>query len=362
MACNLAPMSEESGRITGDSGPRSRAPSMAGAIWAVVPVKRLAAAKQRLSAALGEAREDFAYLLACRIFDVLQGADMIAGVIVVTPDPRVGAAARARGAVVVDDEDSSLNQACVLGVESAASRGASLAVLLPSDLATLTTQGLERLLRTYLRLPEAESGAIGLVRCKEGTGTNLVLVPANTPFEPSFGPGSFSRHAQGSGSAVHELEEPTVSFDIDTPEDLEALRATFEAGVEGGPLASLLCQSVAWVGRPPTRPAPRATPSPGATPSMPPSALAQALTALPSSELAPRAAALRDLGHGALVTYSRKVFLPLTQLCRDSCHYCTFAKAPRRLESAYLSIEAAVSVAAEGAGLGCKEALFTLGE
>ena len=307
----------------------------ADAIWAVVPVKRLAAAKQRLAAALGEAREEFAYLLACRTFDVLQGADMIAGIIVVTPDPRIAAAARARGAVVVDDEDAALNQACVLGLGSAASRGASLAVLLPSDLATLTAESLERLLRAYLRLPGVERGAIGLVRCKEGTGTNLVLVTPKASFEPSFGPGSFSRHSRGSGSSMHELREPTVSFDIDTHEDLEALRVIFEARREGGPLASLLSQS---------------------------SARARALTASSSSELAPRAAALRDWGHGALVTYSRKVFLPLTQLCRDSCHYCTFAKAPRRLKSPYLSIEEAVSVAAEGARLGCKEALFTLGE
>ena len=56
------------------------------------------------------------------------------------------------------------------------------------------------------------------------------------------------------------------------------------------------------------------------------------------------------------------MFLPLTQLCRDSCHYCTFAKAPRQLTSPYMSVEEAVAVAAEGARLGCKEALFTLGE
>ena len=49
------------------------------------------------------------------------------------------------------------------------------------------------------------------------------------------------------------------------------------------------------------------------------------------------AAALRDIGHGQLVSYSRKVFIPLTQLCRDVCHYCTFAHPPRRGERAYLT-------------------------
>ncbi|GAC1340098.1 MAG: bifunctional FO biosynthesis protein CofGH [Beijerinckiaceae bacterium] len=74
------------------------------------------------------------------------------------------------------------------------------------------------------------------------------------------------------------------------------------------------------------------------------------------------AAARRDHGHGRLVSYSKKVFLPLTQLCRDVCHYCTFAHAPRKAERAFLSIEAMVEIAAAGAALGCKEALFTLGD
>ncbi len=67
-------------------------------------------------------------------------------------------------------------------------------------------------------------------------------------------------------------------------------------------------------------------------------------------------------GHGPIVTYSRKVFIPLTQLCRDVCHYCTFAKAPRALASAYLTPEQAVAIARAGAAAGCKEALFTLGD
>jgi len=67
-------------------------------------------------------------------------------------------------------------------------------------------------------------------------------------------------------------------------------------------------------------------------------------------------------GHGRTVTYSRKVFIPLTQLCRDVCHYCTFAKAPRSLESPFLSAEQALEIARAGAAAGCKEALFTLGD
>src|SRR5919108_1445380 len=71
---------------------------------------------------------------------------------------------------------------------------------------------------------------------------------------------------------------------------------------------------------------------------------------------------LRDLGHGRTVTYSRKVFVPLTMLCRDHCHYCTFAKPPARLDQAFLSPEEVVEIASRGRDLGCKEALFTLGD
>jgi FO synthase len=67
-------------------------------------------------------------------------------------------------------------------------------------------------------------------------------------------------------------------------------------------------------------------------------------------------------GFGETVTYSRKVFIPLTQLCRDVCHYCTFAQAPRRLKSAYLSAEEVLAIAHAGGAADCKEALFTLGD
>ena len=71
---------------------------------------------------------------------------------------------------------------------------------------------------------------------------------------------------------------------------------------------------------------------------------------------------VRDRGFHNVVTYSRKVFIPLTHLCRDVCHYCTFAQTPKKIDSPYMPIEAVLDVARRGAELGCKEALFTLGE
>jgi FO synthase len=83
---------------------------------------------------------------------------------------------------------------------------------------------------------------------------------------------------------------------------------------------------------------------------------------VPAATLMPTAEALTLAGFGPAVTYSRKVFIPLTQLCRDVCHYCTFAKAPRNLANAYLSPEQVLTIARAGQAADCKEALFTLGD
>ncbi|MFW7343131.1 5-amino-6-(D-ribitylamino)uracil--L-tyrosine 4-hydroxyphenyl transferase CofH [Pollutimonas sp. H1-120] len=79
-------------------------------------------------------------------------------------------------------------------------------------------------------------------------------------------------------------------------------------------------------------------------------------------ELLPLAAQLRDQIHGQIITYSRKVFVPLTRLCRDVCHYCTFATTPKPGESAYLSKEEVIDIARAGQRMGCSEVLFTLGD
>ena len=83
---------------------------------------------------------------------------------------------------------------------------------------------------------------------------------------------------------------------------------------------------------------------------------------LPLEDLMARARLARDRVHGTRITYSPKVFIPLTMLCRDRCGYCTFAKAPARIESPYLTPEQVLDIARGGAEAGCHEALFTLGE
>jgi len=86
------------------------------------------------------------------------------------------------------------------------------------------------------------------------------------------------------------------------------------------------------------------------------------LLGLELSELVVRAAAVRDAQFGTRITYSPKVFIPLTMLCRDKCGYCTFAQPPARLDAPYLTPDEVLEIARAGAAAGTHEALFTLGE
>jgi FO synthase len=91
----------------------------------------------------------------------------------------------------------------------------------------------------------------------------------------------------------------------------------------------------------------------------------QAMALAACEDLAPLCAAAEEItlaSHGEHVSFSKKVFIPLTKLCRDVCHYCTFAQTPKSGERAYLSLDEVVSIARAGRDAGCKEALFTLGD
>src|SRR5918911_700059 len=86
---------------------------------------------------------------------------------------------------------------------------------------------------------------------------------------------------------------------------------------------------------------------------------ARELLAAPLEELCAEARRLRG---ERLITYSPKVFIPLTPFCREVCHYCTFARPPRRGQRAYLTLDEVLEIARAGAAAGCHEALFTLGD
>jgi FO synthase len=323
--------------------------------WAVVPVKRLEFAKQRLAAALGAHREEFARLLALQTVDTLARSEIFSGILVVTSDARAAQALRAAGATVIDDGDRPLNDAYSLGVAAAAQRGADICVLLPADLATLTPQGMCDIVSQYERARGGAAGAVtGLVRSKDGCGTNMVLLDLEHPFAPAFGSGSFDAHMHTLGGRGRELAGGEAAFDIDTIDDLRNW-ARKAGGFDGSETSPALLQLL--LAPRPQRPLrlPRVASGESAQ-------AIDALLAAPPSSLAAQAAAIRDRRRDSLMTYSPKVFIPLTQLCRDSCHYCTFAKSPRRAGVPFMSMEQVMESAGRGAAAGCKEALFTLGD
>jgi FO synthase len=302
-------------------------------IWAVVPVKALGASKQRLAAALGPRREGFARALLVQTLSALSNSRRVDGILVVTADAEVAAEAREAGAQVCLQE-ADLNGACEIGLADARARRVDICGIFHADLALLSSRGVDALISSYLECRRSQGhSVIGLVRSHEGTGTNVVLLDPGLPFTPAFGPASFATHEFAAGPRARELQCDEAAFDIDTAADLKALA--------GNAVPARIRPFIALPGL---------------------DADPMSLVDLPTDALTARASQLRDEGHGPLMSYSRKVFLPLTHLCRDSCHYCTFARSPRRAGAPFMSVDEAVATAAAGAVRGCKEALFTLGE
>ncbi|SNS06036.1 FO synthase subunit 1 /FO synthase subunit 2 [Sphingomonas laterariae] len=295
-----------------------------GEIWAVVPVKRLDQAKSRLDPVLGDERAGFAFAMARQVVEALAASGRFAGVLVVTTDAAVADMARNLGAIVEDGGDDGLNAAMAAGIAAARLRGAAHVALVPGDLALLDTAAIGRVLDAY-------RGVAPLITpCSRGDGTNMIVMPMKAALKPAFGSGSFAAHRLQAGEADIRVDA-AIGLDIDMPIDFAI--AAGQTAEMSKPLADMFAAHEA-----------------------------AALLAIDPAELQASAAALRDQGHGDIVTYSPKVFLPLTMLCRDVCHYCAFAKTPRKLKSPYMSVDEVVAIAEQGAAMGCREALFTLGE
>jgi FO synthase len=317
--------------------------------WAVVPVKPFRLAKRRLAAMLGEdERAKLARVMLEDVLDALAGAQSLAGIIVVTCDGEAASLARSRGATVLADDVQGINAALGIAVRHLSSNRHASMLVVPADIPQLTSKHVNDIVN---RLPHGR--AVTLVSSEDG-GTNLLACrPANV-IAPCFGPDSFAAHCAAAEQAgVTPLANPAAELarDIDHPEDLSIF---VSLGTSTRTHAFLQAR------RSPLRPLPLWGRARDATLSR-----AEALALAECDELDELmrvAAARRDRAHGHVVSYSRKVFIPLTKLCRDVCHYCTFAQPPRAGEAAYLSLDEVLAIARAGKEAGCKEALFTLGD
>ena len=332
------------------------------AVWAVVPVKRFEYAKSRLGGVLSPAaRRDLAVAMLADVLDALRATAALEGVVVVTAQTEAAMMARTRGFDAIDDPmEAGVNAAVAAGLAYVQSRQGA-ALVTPADIPLVTSAEIGEAIDVL------ERSAVAIAPAARDGGTDLLALARADLIAPSFGPDSAASHAAAARARGVEpafLALAGATRDIDTPEDLAALRRIGERWTRP-PLACFRALSTVVPRR-------RSKKGGAMTNSflaeLPPEERlsreqAEALVEGPVSEtLLDAAARRRDAGHGALVSYSRKVFIPLTKLCRDVCHYCTFAARPRRGERAFLTPDETLAIAEAGRRAGCKEALFTLGD
>lgn len=195
---------------------------------AIVPVKRFAAAKQRLVGLDPERREALVAAMLEDVLEAIAGARAIDQTIIVSGDPRAQAiAAETHAAVVPDPSEEGHSLAAQAGIARAEADGADCVILLPGDCPLLGRRELDRLLTG---LPERYAA---IVPDRHGSGTNALVLSPPSAIQPSFGEGSRARHVAAAREAdvPFEVEEvESLALDVDTPADLIALTRELEAG------------------------------------------------------------------------------------------------------------------------------------
>lgn len=189
---------------------------------AVLPIKSFARAKRRLGEAVGGGdRQALVEAMVGDVLEALGAVPAIDEVLVVTAEPLAVRAAEAVGAVVVHDpEDAGQSAAASRGIDAALARGAERALLVPGDCPALDPGEVSGLL-------EVGAGVV-IVPDRHGSGTNALALTPPDAVPPSFGTGSFARHAayaRAAGATVKVCELPSLGLDVDTPGDLAALRS-----------------------------------------------------------------------------------------------------------------------------------------
>lgn len=191
---------------------------------AILPVKRFDRAKQRLASGLaGTSREVLAEAMLRDVLGALARVRSLYAIVVVTGEPRARALARAHDALIVDDEaETGQSAAASLGMERAAQFGAERVLMVPGDCPALDAAEVQALI-----VGQGEGPAVTIVPDRHGTGTNALLLAPPDVIAPAFGEGSCARHraaAEGSGARVTVAEVASLALDVDTPDDLDALR------------------------------------------------------------------------------------------------------------------------------------------
>ena len=191
---------------------------------AVVPIKSLANAKQRLSKALaGGTRRSLVQSMFSDVLGALRRAESVDAVVVVTDDVVAESLARGDDLVVLPDgREAGQSHATQIGIDYAGEHGFERVLLVPGDTPLLDPVELEDLLMRCAR----DDVGVAIVPDRHGTGTNALLIAPPGGFEPAFGPGSLERHVTQAREAglAHRVEHvDSLALDVDTPADLAAL-------------------------------------------------------------------------------------------------------------------------------------------
>jgi 2-phospho-L-lactate/phosphoenolpyruvate guanylyltransferase len=195
----------------------------------VLPVKSFALAKQRLGDAVGGGeREALAAAMVGDVLAALAEVPQIADVVVVTGEPHAARAAEQAGAAVVGDPDEQGQSAAAgRGIDAAIGRGAERALLVPGDCPAVDPREVSELLGGADGAP-----SVVIVPDRHGSGTNALVLTPPGAVAPSFGAGSLARHAalaRAAGATVKVRDLPSLGLDVDTPDDLAALRSALDA-------------------------------------------------------------------------------------------------------------------------------------
>jgi 2-phospho-L-lactate guanylyltransferase len=199
---------------------------------AVLPIKSFDDAKQRLGPGLDYAlRRLLVEAMVADVLIALRRARAVTATVAVTSDEAAQRVAGAYGASLLPDDGGGHNVAALKGIRHAALNGFERALLVPGDCPALDPAEVDELLRR--RTPER---CALVIPDRHGTGTNALLLSPPDALEPAFGPGSRARHvdrAEAAGIDCEVVEVPTLALDVDTPGDLETLKAML-AGTHGG--------------------------------------------------------------------------------------------------------------------------------
>ncbi|MDQ3676935.1 MAG: 2-phospho-L-lactate guanylyltransferase [Actinomycetota bacterium] len=197
--------------------------------FAILPVKRFSAAKQRLADELAAGtRRALAEAMLTDVLMALRRTPAVQEVLLVTSEPAADAIGRGYGAHVLEDtQETGQSAAAMIGVAAAIEAGATRALLVPGDTPALDPAELTALLGR----PTAESSAI-VVPDRHGTGTNALVLTPPDAIQPAFGPGSRALHEEAAtvaGVPCTVEAMPTLAIDVDTLDDLAELRALLAA-------------------------------------------------------------------------------------------------------------------------------------